>query len=417
MSVKHVNLARMTVSAGGTGTLTLGVAISGFLTFNAAGANSGDLISYAVEDGLNREIGRGLYVVTGGVATLQRTQIINSTNGNAAITVSANAQVFCPVSAQDLMPTFPKNDPHKAWRVSVVSTTDNSNGFAMYNVEFRQAAGVTEIASGGRVVFSSQHNGDVSAAGNVFAGHTSNALQWAPDGSALPQWVGYVYPTAIAPNEVRVYCSSNVKEMTLDYSDDDGWSWTTFCTLDTTGGIDGGDNLYPISRGASPSDLVAEITGNPTALAALASALGLSTGGGGSGSSGSTTAVDFALTTASFTFNAKSSEGFLAGDINQGVTRGSLSPTTYGVVTIEGVFSSGYSVEVIVSASWSPAPQWFSSLNIPGIGTLHYADASIQSTGTWGATTYTWAISSGAVADGTLVLTPYVTPTTPPTGG
>ena len=414
-AVKHVNLARTTVSAGGTGTITLGVAISGFLTFAAAGANSGDYISYAIEDGLNREIGRGLYVVTGGVATLQRTQIINSTNGNAAITVSANAQVFCPCSAQDLMPAFPKNDPHTAWRVSVVSTTDNSNIFDVYNIEFRQAAGVTEVATvaeaGGIVVASSQHNSDVSNAGNAFAGHTTNALQWAPDGSALPQWAGYVYLSGIAPVEVRVNCSTNVKEMTLDYSDDGGWSWTMFCTLTTKGGIDGGDNLYPINRGNTAGELVELITGDAAALAALASALGIGSNGGGTTTlPTSTLALSTGSSTSSAGFGAYGySTGTAAGTAS---AMGALTPNTENSQTILGIYSIlGNTVAMVVSGVVTT--NWFETITIPGVGVLLLSAATIRVSG--GNTYYSW-VAIGTVGSGNVIFNA-ATSTTTSSGG
>lgn len=93
------NLARMTTATTGTGTLTLGSAVSGFLTFAAAGITNGQTVSYAIEDGANREVGRGVYSTSG--TTLTRT-VLKSTNSNAAISLSGNAQVFITALAEDL---------------------------------------------------------------------------------------------------------------------------------------------------------------------------------------------------------------------------------------------------------------------------------------------------------------------------
>lgn len=101
---KLFNLARMTVSAGGTGTITLGTAVSGFLTFVQAGIADGDVISYGIQDGTSSEVGTATYV--GSNTTLVRNStapnvVTNSTNGGSAITVSTSAQVFITALAGD----------------------------------------------------------------------------------------------------------------------------------------------------------------------------------------------------------------------------------------------------------------------------------------------------------------------------
>lgn len=97
------NIARMTTATTGTGNITLGSAVAGFLTFAQAGIANGEVISYAIEDGNNREVGRGIYSSTG--PTLQRAAISRSTNSNAAINLSGNAQVFIAAIAEDISPT------------------------------------------------------------------------------------------------------------------------------------------------------------------------------------------------------------------------------------------------------------------------------------------------------------------------
>lgn len=98
------NLARMTTATTGTGTITLGSAVSGYLTFAQAGASSGDVVSYAINDGANSEIGTGTYTTSG--TTLTRT-VTKSTNSNTAISLSGSAQVFITARAEDfaLVPT------------------------------------------------------------------------------------------------------------------------------------------------------------------------------------------------------------------------------------------------------------------------------------------------------------------------
>lgn len=91
------NLARMTTLTTGTGTITLGSAVSGYLSFAAAGVADGDVVEYAINDGANSEIGIGTYTAAG--TTLTRT-VSNSTNSNNPISLSGAAQVFITPRSQ-----------------------------------------------------------------------------------------------------------------------------------------------------------------------------------------------------------------------------------------------------------------------------------------------------------------------------
>lgn len=99
---KLANLARMSTSTTGTGTITLGSAVTGFLSFASAGVTDGQTVSYAIEDGNSREVGRGVYTSSG--TTLTRSVLV-STNSNSAINLSGNAQVFLSALAEDFAPT------------------------------------------------------------------------------------------------------------------------------------------------------------------------------------------------------------------------------------------------------------------------------------------------------------------------
>lgn len=92
------NLARVVTATTGTGTVTLGSAVSGFLSFADAGVQNGDVVSYAIKDGTASEIGTGTYSSSG--PTLTRT-VINSTNSNNAINLSGSAEVFITPNAAD----------------------------------------------------------------------------------------------------------------------------------------------------------------------------------------------------------------------------------------------------------------------------------------------------------------------------
>lgn len=95
---KLYNLARVSTATTGTGTITLGAAVAGFLTFANAGVADGDTVTYAISDGSNSEIGRGVYTASG--TTLTRS-VLKSTNSNSAISLSGSAQVVITAAAED----------------------------------------------------------------------------------------------------------------------------------------------------------------------------------------------------------------------------------------------------------------------------------------------------------------------------
>ncbi len=80
----------------GTGTFTLGGAVSGFETF-AAGIGGGNTTYYCIfETGTNNfEVGFG--TLNGSASTLARTNIISSSNSDAAVNFAGATEVFCTV--------------------------------------------------------------------------------------------------------------------------------------------------------------------------------------------------------------------------------------------------------------------------------------------------------------------------------
>lgn len=85
------NLVKVSTSTVGTGTVTLGAAILGYLSPSQAGVPTGSVVSYGIVDGNNREVGTGTY--TSATNTLTR-NVINSTNSNNAISLTGSAQVY-----------------------------------------------------------------------------------------------------------------------------------------------------------------------------------------------------------------------------------------------------------------------------------------------------------------------------------
>ena len=104
------NLSRVSTATTGTGTITLGSAVSGYLTFALAGVADGDTVSYGIKDGANSEVGTGVYTSAG--TTLTRS-VTKSTNSDAAISLSGSAEVFITPRAEDLM-AFPASSTDNA---------------------------------------------------------------------------------------------------------------------------------------------------------------------------------------------------------------------------------------------------------------------------------------------------------------
>jgi hypothetical protein len=97
--VKLVNRAKMTTATTGTGTMTLGSAVSGQQTFATAGVVNADDVRYVIEDGTAFEIGTGIYTASG--TTLSRTLIESSTG--SLLNLTGMAVVFVTAAAQDIV--------------------------------------------------------------------------------------------------------------------------------------------------------------------------------------------------------------------------------------------------------------------------------------------------------------------------
>jgi hypothetical protein len=116
MATNLLNLARMTTATTGTGsTITLGSAVSGFLSFADAGAQNGVVYSYAIRDGSHSEVGTATYSTTG--PSLTSRTVTKSTNANSAINLSGTAEVVITVRAEDLIqgPTSSTNNSIVLW--------------------------------------------------------------------------------------------------------------------------------------------------------------------------------------------------------------------------------------------------------------------------------------------------------------
>ncbi len=101
----------------GTGTLTLGAALPGFLTAAEAGGVDADEVEFVIRDGDDFELSRG--VLGSSATTLTRATVIRSkiggTVGTSKINLSGVAEVFVVASAVSLVPPGSTNDRILAW--------------------------------------------------------------------------------------------------------------------------------------------------------------------------------------------------------------------------------------------------------------------------------------------------------------
>jgi hypothetical protein len=107
---KFFNLVKCSSSTVGTGPLTVGPAVSGFLDYTTGGVSSGDTVTYTLFDGPSpaagqinaSETGQGVATLSGGVWTQSRDIVRASTNDGMPINCSGKELIALTLGAEDI---------------------------------------------------------------------------------------------------------------------------------------------------------------------------------------------------------------------------------------------------------------------------------------------------------------------------
>ena len=111
----------------GTGTFTLGGAVTGFETF-AAGIGGSNTTYYCIfETGTaNFEVGFG--TLNSGASTLARTYVISSSNSDAKVNFAGATEVFCTVPGSKIGLPFPEENASSSAPKIITVTVDSKSG-------------------------------------------------------------------------------------------------------------------------------------------------------------------------------------------------------------------------------------------------------------------------------------------------
>lgn len=149
-----LNRARMTTATTGTGTVTLGSAVSGYATFAEAGAVNAATYDYTIVDGTDFEMGVGTYTSSGTTFSRDTVTIskISGTAGTSKIDLSGSAQIFIsPRALSILQPNSTRTvtvgytlTPNNIGTVSSGTTTPNP---ALGNYQYYTNNGAHTLAA------------------------------------------------------------------------------------------------------------------------------------------------------------------------------------------------------------------------------------------------------------------------------
>ena len=141
MAFKLNDRVKESSSTTGTGTFTLGGAVSGFESFSAGIGGSNTTYYCIFETGTNNfEVGFG--TLNSGASTLARTYVISSSNSDAKVNFAGATEVFCTVPGAKIgLPTPEEYGSSSAPKVITVTVADKSG-----HHPYQSAGGASTLA-------------------------------------------------------------------------------------------------------------------------------------------------------------------------------------------------------------------------------------------------------------------------------
>lgn len=131
---------RETTTTTGTGTISLGGAVTGFQAFSAA-FTTGAVVYYCITDGTAWEVGYGA-LTSGAPWTLARSTVLASSNAGSLVNWSAGSKdVFCTQPAASIV-TSDINESDAIISTSI-SIRNGKNGFSVSPVTLADGIAIT----------------------------------------------------------------------------------------------------------------------------------------------------------------------------------------------------------------------------------------------------------------------------------
>jgi len=192
------DLVQQSTATTGTGTVTLGAAVTGFRTVAGAGVADGVVVSYIIQDGTSRETGTGTVGSSG--TTLTRTLLASSTgsllnlSGSAVVGIAANAADLNLLTA-DLYPPANFGPRYRSWLLDPNDALNFSNGAGPFGGRYFLAQDNTvtwsrvPIPSGnGRVALRRRVTNYTPQDAGYVRGQSNNNFILDPDAGAVWRW-------------------------------------------------------------------------------------------------------------------------------------------------------------------------------------------------------------------------------------